>query len=100
MSPLLNGLINATHLNEAAVTLVSRAAMFALGDKKVKTYVADALHFQRAIQNVRVRDIEVEMRLIPKKDKPDQPDYSLARKAWWDEILTCYKHNNTCPMRK
>ena len=27
----------------------------------IKTYVADALHFQRCIQNVRVRDTEIEI---------------------------------------
>ena len=29
--------------------------------KPIKTWLPDALHFQRAIQNVRVRDMEVEM---------------------------------------
>ena len=53
MTPLLDGLIRATHLDEAAVTLISRAAMFALPDKPVKTFLTDALHFQRSIQNVR-----------------------------------------------
>ena len=30
----------------------------------IRTWVPDALHFQRAIQNVRVRDTEVEMPVI------------------------------------
>jgi hypothetical protein len=30
-------------------------------DGPVKTYLMDGLHFRRSIQNVRVRDIEVEM---------------------------------------
>ena len=98
-TPLLNELINATHLNEAAVTLISRAGMFALTDKPVKTYLIDALHFQRAIQNVRVRDIEVEMTLFPKKNNENQPDYTLVQQAWWDAILVAYKHTKTTPMR-
>jgi hypothetical protein len=34
--------------------------------KKIKTWVPDALHFQRGVQNVRVRDLEVEFALQPK----------------------------------
>ena len=30
----------------------------------IKTWVPDALHFQRAIQNVRVRDMEVEIPVL------------------------------------
>lgn len=30
-------------------------------DKPIKTFLPDALHFQRGIQNLRVRDIEVEL---------------------------------------
>jgi hypothetical protein len=98
-TPLLDKLIQAVNLSEAAVTLISRAAMFALPDKPVKTYLTDALHFQRAIQNVRVRDMEVEMPLLPKAGKPDTPDYTIVQRAWWDAILKVYEHNKTCPMR-
>ena len=99
MTPLLGRLIDAVQLNEAAVTLTSRAAMFALPDKPVKTYVTDALHFQRAIQNVRVRDVEIEMPLVPRKDDAKKVDYTLVQKAWWDAILVVYKYRETCPMR-
>lgn len=98
-TPLLDKLISATNLSEAAVTLISRAAMFALPDKPIKTYLTDALHFQRAIQNVRVRDTEIEMPVLSKKDDPSKPDFSLLQKAWWDAILKVYAHNKTCPMR-
>lgn len=30
-------------------------------DGQLKTFLPDALHFRRTIQNVRVRDVEVEM---------------------------------------
>ena len=98
-TPLLGKLISAVHLNEAAVTLISRAAMLALPDKPIKTTLPDAQHFQRAIQNVRVRDMEVEMPLLPKPNKPEEPDYTIVQRAWWDAILTAYKHTKTCPMR-
>ena len=98
-SRLLLDLIEAVHLDEAAVTLISRLAMFAMPEKKVKTYVTDALHFQRAIQNVRVRDTEVEIPLMPKADKPDQVDYSTVQRAWWDAILLCYANSRECPQR-
>lgn len=85
----------------AVVTLISKAAMLALPawDKPVKTYVTDALHFQRGIQNVRVLDVEVEMPLQPKTGRPDTPDYNLVRRAWWDAILACYRHDDTTPQR-
>lgn len=98
-TPLLDKLISAVHLNEAAVTLISRAALFALPDKPVKTYLTDALHFQRAIQNVRVRDVEVEMPLLPKPGQPNEPDFHLVQRAWWDAILRVYAHTDTCPQR-
>ncbi|TPX15992.1 uncharacterized protein E0L32_000326 [Thyridium curvatum] len=96
---VLNELITAAELDEATVTLLSRAAMFAMPDKPVKTYLTDALHFQRGIQNIRVLDLEVEMPLPAKPDRPDAPDFGLARRAWWDAILACYRHTDRCPQR-
>lgn len=94
----------------------------------IKTSLPDALHFQRAIQNVRVRDIEVEMpvlipypiplrnglitailhcqltissplQLVPSKSNPSKPDWTYVQKAWWDAILHAYKYTATCPQR-
>ena len=100
-TPLLNELIEVTHLSEAAVTLISRAAMYALPDQPVKTYLPDALHFQRAVQNVRVRDMEVAMPLVAKVGQPDKIDFSIVQRAWWDAILKVYepKYRKTCPQR-
>ncbi|KAF3765100.1 hypothetical protein M406DRAFT_259082, partial [Cryphonectria parasitica EP155] len=100
-SKVINELIHAVDLDTAAVTLLSRAAMLALPhwDKPVKTYLTDALHFQRGIQNVRVLDVEVEMQLLPMKENPSRPDLHLVRRAWWDAILECYRHSDTCPQR-
>ncbi len=98
-APLMNQLISCTNLSEAAVTLVSRFAMLALPSKKVKTYLSDALHFQRCIQNIRVRDLEVAMPLIGRSDNEHVVNYQLVQRAWWDAILLTYKHSKTCPMR-
>ncbi|KAK4665455.1 hypothetical protein QC763_401910 [Podospora pseudopauciseta] len=99
---ILNELVEKLHMDEAAVTLISKAAMFTLPawDEPVKTYLPDALHFQRGIQNVRVLDVEVEIPLQPSETDPSKPDYAVVRRAWWDAILTCYAHNSKgCPQR-
>lgn len=100
-SNVLQELIAASKVDTAAVTLISRTAMLALPawEKPVKTYLTDALHFQRGIQNVRVLDMEVEMPLLPRKDAIQKPDYDLVRRAWWDAIIACYRHSETCPQR-
>ncbi|KAL0931490.1 uncharacterized protein CTRU02_214225 [Colletotrichum truncatum] len=105
-SELLNRLVDHCFA-EAAVTIISRFAMWALPSKAVKTYLPDALHFQRAIQNVRVRDMEVEIPLVAKGGKTPKPnevveiDYAPIQRAWWDAILTAYTEENRlkCPMR-
>ncbi|KAI6093505.1 hypothetical protein F4821DRAFT_953 [Hypoxylon rubiginosum] len=91
-------------------TLLSKLGLYAMPDvtdpkDTIKTQLPNALHFRRAIQNVRVRDTELEIPLQPKvgilKDaKPNDPiDWSLVQKAWWDAILAAYKHKDTCPQR-
>lgn len=96
---LLGKLIEKVSMSEAAVTLLSRAAMFALPEGEHKTYVTDALHFQRAIQNIRVRDVEVEMPLVAQKGDPNEIDYAPVQRAWWDAILLTYANSKSCPMR-
>ncbi|KAJ4247499.1 hypothetical protein NW762_013176 [Fusarium torreyae] len=99
-APIIKDLIQLVDLSEAAVTIISAAAMKALLEQHVKTFLPDALHFQRAIQNVRVRDIEVEMPLVAKKGGPtDAIDYAPVQQAWWDAILLAYKNSDKCPMR-
>lgn len=46
------------------------------GAKPIKTHLINGLHFQRAIQNIRVRDLEVEIPVRPSihfKDLPLPP---------------------------
>jgi len=67
-----------------------------------KTHVINALHFRRGVQNMRVRDFEVEIPLQPHPDDPSKPDLSLVQKAWWDIINLVYSYaddKNDCPMR-
>lgn len=99
---VLDDLINATGLNEAAITLFSRVAMLAMPETPVKTHLTDALHFQRGIQNIRVLDLEVEMPIPAKAASgPDasRPDFRVVQRAWWDAILLCYEHSATSPQR-
>ncbi|KAH0438406.1 oxidoreductase [Colletotrichum camelliae] len=100
----LKKLIELTGIRESVVTLISLAGTNALPTKRVTTYVSDALHFQRAIQNVRVRDMEVEIPLASKKrsesngDGSVDIDYATVQRAWWDAILLAYVNIKDCPM--
>ncbi|KAF1344959.1 hypothetical protein BDV97DRAFT_407622 [Delphinella strobiligena] len=58
--------------------------------KKIKTALPNALHFRRGIQNMRVRDMEFEIPLQPRKDDPTKPDFSTVQRAWWDVIKLVY----------
>jgi hypothetical protein len=65
-----------------------------LGESKTPTYktlLPDALHFRRGVQNMRVRDIELQIPLPPKKDDPTKPDFSIVQRAWWDVINLVYE---------
>lgn len=115
---------------ETQTKLLTWLAMKNLDDigehgKKIKTWLPDALHFQRGVQNVRVRDLEVEFPLQPKQDlvngaangsangsanghvngtvvsttKSKQIDFTTVQRAWWDAIITCYSATKRCPQR-
>jgi D-arabinono-1,4-lactone oxidase len=81
-------------------SLVSRLAMSSLpGEGTVKAWLPDALHFRRAIQNTRVRDLEVEIPLPHLANDESKPDFSIIQRAWWDAIISAYEHGDTCPQR-
>ncbi|KAF5862162.1 hypothetical protein ETB97_012059 [Aspergillus alliaceus] len=81
-------------------SLVSRLAMASLpAEEEIKTWLPDALHFRRAIQNTRVRDLEVEIPLPPGPDDANKPDFSIIQHAWWEAIIKAYEHTKNCPMR-
>ena len=78
---VMNDLVEWTDMSEAEVTLISFFTMLNFhevkaGEKPIKTNLPDALHYQRAIQNVRVREVEVELPLTAKAGEPDKVDYS------------------------
>ncbi|KAH7337903.1 hypothetical protein BKA66DRAFT_479830 [Pyrenochaeta sp. MPI-SDFR-AT-0127] len=60
-----------------------------------KTLLPDALHFRRGVQNMRVRDLELQIPLPPKKDDPSKPDFSIVQRAWWDVIKLVYQDAET-----
>ncbi|ENH68064.1 hypothetical protein FOC1_g10001764 [Fusarium oxysporum f. sp. cubense race 1] len=68
-------------------------------EKPIRTLLPNALHFQRGVQNIRVRDMEVEIPLHAKKGTTNERDYTNVQRAWWDAIITCYDNIKTCPMR-
>ncbi|KAA8896395.1 hypothetical protein FN846DRAFT_900289 [Sphaerosporella brunnea] len=64
----------------------------------VKTYLPDALHFRRGVNNMRVRDMELQIPIPPRADDPTKPDWEVVQKAWWDAIDAVYK-DPTAAMR-
>ncbi|GIJ99370.1 hypothetical protein Aspvir_001500 [Aspergillus viridinutans] len=81
-------------------TAVSRLGMASLpAGKEIKAWLPDALHFRRAIQNTRVRDMELEIPLPHQSDNLDKPDFTIVQHAWWEAIIKAYEHTDKCPMR-
>ncbi|KAK7698744.1 hypothetical protein SLS64_012224 [Diaporthe eres] len=92
-------------------TLMSTVALYVLPEvtddqPAIKTQLPNALHFRRAVQNVRVLDTEMQIPLLPKSGVPlseakfeDEIDFSNVQRAWWGAILTAYKYQDTCPQR-
>ncbi|EXJ88462.1 hypothetical protein A1O1_05392 [Capronia coronata CBS 617.96] len=126
---MMNIAQNATSLLEATeflpekqTKLLTWLAMKNLDDigqngKNIKAWLPDALHFQRGVQNIRVRDLEVEFPLQPKQTSFEdgtivngvangqtvgtqkQVDLTLVQRAWWDAIISCYSVIEECPQR-
>ena len=67
-------------------------------DVSIVTPVSDALHFRRGIQNLRVRDMELEIPIPPRADDHARPDWSICQKAWWDVIRNVYERADA-PLR-
>jgi hypothetical protein len=72
--------------------------MLGLPDSDVKTYLIDAIHFRRGVQNMRVRDIELQIPIPALADDPTKPDWTVVQKAWWDAIEIVYA-DDSAPMR-
>ena len=73
---------------------------------RFKSALPDALHFRRGVQNMRVRDLELQIPIpgITQKASDgelvviDEPDFSIVQRAWWDVIKLVYA-DPKCPMR-
>src|SRR5690606_17927194 len=52
-------------------------------NEEIRTYLIDALHFRRGVQNMRVRDIELQ---IPIPLENGKPNWTIVQRAWWDAI--------------
>ncbi|TFY63527.1 hypothetical protein EVJ58_g3204 [Rhodofomes roseus] len=79
--------------------VASMAAMPNITDPKkaIKTYVSEALHFRRGIQNFRCWDTEWEVP-IPSTTEGKR-DYTLIQRAWWDGISAMYAEAHDAPAR-
>jgi hypothetical protein len=67
-------------------------------DVTIVTPLVEALHFQRGIQNFRVRNMEFEIPIPPRADNPRRPDWSICQRAWWDVIRNVYERADA-PLR-
>jgi hypothetical protein len=67
-------------------------------DVSIVTPVIEALHFQRGIHNFRVRNMEFQIPIPPRADKPKRPDWSICQRAWWDVIRNVYERADA-PLR-
>ncbi|KAL9099748.1 MAG: hypothetical protein Q9163_004793 [Psora crenata] len=59
-------------------------------EPEFKTPLPNALHFRRGVQNMRVRDMELQIPIPKLGDGSGRPDFSIVQKAWWDCINLVY----------
>jgi hypothetical protein len=71
---------------------------FGKHDAEIKTSMPDALHFRRGTQNMRCRDMELQIPIPSRKDDPSKPDWTIIQRAWWDAISLVYSDPES-PMR-
>ncbi|KAH9914605.1 uncharacterized protein B0H18DRAFT_1044638 [Fomitopsis serialis] len=78
--------------------VASMAAMPNITDPKkaIKTYVSEAVHFRRGIQNFRCWDTEWE---VPVPSIQGKRDYDAIQRAWWDGISAMYSQAHDAPAR-
>lgn len=78
--------------------ILASLAMLALPTQEAKTYLPDGLHFRRGVQNMRVRDMELQIPIPARADDATKADWGVVQKAWWDAIQAVYE-DPTAPMR-
>lgn len=72
--------INSERWGENAVNIFMKNPFLFFPSENVWVNYPDAVHFQRGIQNMKVRDIEFEIN-VP--DINGEIDYNLIQKIWW-----------------
>ncbi|KAJ3559693.1 hypothetical protein NM688_g180 [Phlebia brevispora] len=85
------------HMQAYVLSLGSMLALPDIKDSKdaIKTYVSEALHFRRGIQNFRCLDTEWE---IPITTVNGARNYEQIQRAWWDAISLIYSRDDA-PVR-
>ncbi|KAJ3065063.1 hypothetical protein HDU98_011539 [Podochytrium sp. JEL0797] len=66
--------------------IVGSTAIQVLPASPKMVYLHDALHFTRGINNLRVNDMEFEVRIPESKTEPGKPDWTLCSRLWWAAI--------------
>ncbi|RPB07378.1 FAD-binding domain-containing protein [Morchella conica CCBAS932] len=59
---------------------------FGLFHKTRKTALINGLHFRRGIQNFHVRCFELSIPIPASSTNPEEPDWSIVQRAWWDAL--------------
>ena len=75
---------------------------FGLPDREptIVAKLPNALHHRRGPANMPHRSLELEIPLPSRQDSPSEPDFSVARRAWWDIINLVYNEKaDSTPMR-
>jgi hypothetical protein len=71
-------------LTHCAVNILMRAPFTFFPHRNMYLNYPDGVHFQRGIQNIKVRDFECEINIpaIQVNGKAE-PDYDLIQRIWW-----------------
>ena len=69
------------------------------GEPTIVAKLPNALHHRRGPANMPLRNLEFEIPLPPQPNNPSEPDFSVARRAWWDVIRLVYEYTDSSPLR-
>ncbi|KAJ3028787.1 UNVERIFIED_CONTAM: hypothetical protein HDU68_000910 [Siphonaria sp. JEL0065] len=63
--------------------IIGATTLLVLPHKPVRTYLHDALHFTRGINNLKVNDMEFECRIPESNKAAGTPDYTICSSLFW-----------------